>query len=854
VLFTVNPVNDAPTVANAITDVTVAEDAAPTIIDISSVFADVDIATNADSLSYSVVSSDGTLVNASISGTNLTLTYVAEQSGTATITVTATDANGPLAVSDPFTVTVTAVNDVAVIGGVDTGVVTEDVDPDLDNLLEVSGALTIIDPDTGEAAFNAGVIGGTYGVVTLNAVGGWDYAANTNQVAIQSLAAGASLTDTITISSVDGTSHDIVITIMGTNDVPVAGNDVATVNEGGSVVINVATTDSDIDNAIDLNSIIITGLPTNGTVVVNGDGTVTYNHNGSETISDSFTYTISDISGAVSNSASVSVTVNPVNDAPVATDDVTSVAEGNIVVIDLAVNDSDVDNVLDLNSIMIISSPVNGLLGVNGDGTVTYTHDGSNTISDSFTYTISDISGAISNTATVNITVTPVNNVPITSGIASFTVNEDEANTGIDLNTAFADSDNLDSELTYSIVGNTNIGLFSVAGIDNTTGQLTLDYAADMNGATQISIRATDPSGASVDTMFTVTITPVNDSPVLVANAGANALGTSNTVILNSELSVDDVDNADAGIVYTVTELPTNGQLLVNGVAVTLNGNFTEADIINNNVSYQADGSAVNDQFAFSVTDGAGGTISGNAFDIVVSLAPPEPEEPPTIIDPAPQPDPVITPEPDDTEQAEVTTESVLDRDLDGLSTGGSGRTIQQPTLTLEPTTRIELEQADPVNFNYYDQKLDTNDRTEINFSTVSTIADIQVRSIKALWTAIDQMKQEMDDNVAKNMTDLEFRAAAVESSGVALTAGVVAWVLRSGALMTSLISTIPLWKGYDPLPILAYKDDDDEQEKIAEDKIPTSLEELKKIKAIKEKMNKYNKVDNLFGGSEVEG
>ena len=201
-----------------------------------------------------------------------------------------------------------------------------------------------------------------------------------------------------------------------------------------------------------------------------------------------------------------------------------------------------------------------------------------------------------------------------------------------------------------------------------------------------------------------------------------------------------------------------------------------------------------------------------------------------------------------------ATTESVPDRDLDGLSTGGSGRTIQQPTLTLDPTTRIELEQVDPGNFNYYDQKLDTNDRNEINFSTASTVADIQVRSIKALWTAIDQMKQEMDDNVAKNMTDLEFRAAAVSSSGVALTAGVVAWVLRSGALMTSLISTIPLWKGYDPLPILAYKDDDDEEEKIAEDKIPTSLEELKKIKAIKEKMKKYNNVDNLFGSSEVEG
>jgi len=58
----------------------------------------------------------------------------------------------------------------------------------------------------------------------------------------------------------------------------------------------------------------------------------------------------------------------------------------------------------------------------------------------------------------------------------------------------------------------------------------------------------------------------------------------------------------------------------------------------------------------------------------------------------------------------------------------------------------------------------------------------------------------------------------------------VVAWLLRSGALLSSLLSSIPLWKGYDPLPVLAYKDDDDEKKdvEIDEDKIPTSLEELK--------------------------
>jgi hypothetical protein len=128
------------------------------------------------------------------------------------------------------------------------------------------------------------------------------------------------------------------------------------------------------------------------------------------------------------------------------------------------------------------------------------------------------------------------------------------------------------------------------------------------------------------------------------------------------------------------------------------------------------------------------------------------------------------------------------------------------------------------------------------------------VKSIQALWAAIDEMKDQIDKKVTDDITEVEIRAAAVSSSGVALTAGVVAWVLRSGALMTSLISTIPLWKGYDPLPILTYKDDEDEEGDITEDKIPTSLDELKKIKSLKEKMNKYNQVDNLFEGPGAEG
>jgi hypothetical protein len=640
--------------------------------------------------------------------------------------------------------------------------------------------------------------------------------------------------------------------------VPTALDDApAAVNEGGTVIFDLAANDIDIESALDLNSISIIGAPANGSLIVNSNGTVAYTHDGSETISDSFSYTIADITGAISNIATVSVIINPVNDAPSALGDAQVVNEGGTVNINLAVNDTDVDNALDLNSIAIVGAPANSSLIVNTNGTVDYIHDGSQTLSDTFSYTIADVSGTISNIATVAITVSPVNNAPTTTGIADVTVAEDSAITNIDLNAVFDDADNLDTELTYSITGNTSIGLFSSTAINAATGELSLDYAVDVNGSSQISIRATDPSGASVDTLFTVTVTPVNDTPVLVANTGITASGTGAAVISSDALKVSDIDNSDTVIVYTVTALPVNGELIVNGIPVTINSSFTEADIINNNVSYQSDGTGANDQFSFTVSDNAGGTISNNTFNIVVQLPAIDPGNTPGTIDP----DVNVTPEPFVNPVTPPEINNVLGGDnsappvqgIGNLNTGGSTRYPIPPELTLDPMPQVISEQVDRDRFNFFDQSLETNQTAEINFSGSSTVADLQVKSIKALWIAIDEMKQRIDDNVTDDMTQLEFRAAAVSSSGVALTAGVVAWVLRSGALMTSLISTIPLWKGYDPLPILAYKDDD-EEENIAEDKIPTSLEEMKKIKEIKERMKKHNQVDNLFGGSGAEG
>src|SRR5882672_10705354 len=122
------------------------------------------------------------------------------------------------------TVTINGTNDVPVIGGVKTGVVTEDVGVVAGNLA-TSGTLTITDVDQNQSSFvaQAGTAGSSgLGTFTLDTAGHWTYVANDAQAAIQQLGIGQSVTDSFTATSLDGTKTQLVtVTINGTND-PVA--------------------------------------------------------------------------------------------------------------------------------------------------------------------------------------------------------------------------------------------------------------------------------------------------------------------------------------------------------------------------------------------------------------------------------------------------------------------------------------------------------------------------------------------------------------------------------------------------------------------------------------------------------
>ncbi|MGB7203982.1 MAG: VCBS domain-containing protein, partial [Anderseniella sp.] len=157
-----------------------------------------------------------------------TQTAIQELGGSSTLTETFTVSSIDNTTHN-ITVTINGTNDAAVIGGTDTGSVTEEDDP---TTLTATGLLTITDIDLNEAIFSANTIAGTYGSLTIDTAGNWSYTADNTQSAIQSLGLGSSLVDTITIQGIDGTTHDIAITINGTNDAAViAGDDQGSVTE-----------------------------------------------------------------------------------------------------------------------------------------------------------------------------------------------------------------------------------------------------------------------------------------------------------------------------------------------------------------------------------------------------------------------------------------------------------------------------------------------------------------------------------------------------------------------------------------------------------------------------------------------
>ncbi|TXD92307.1 tandem-95 repeat protein, partial [Gillisia hiemivivida] len=346
------------------------------------------------------------------------------------------------------------------------------------------------------------VIGQDYAVVKYTEVTATDNCGVTVE-RTTGLASGAQFpigTTVVTYMATDASGNQtecsFTVLVKGT---PVAVNDVVSTNEDTSVVISVLDNDSDPDG--DQLIIVSNTNPTNGTLVDNEDGTFTYTPNANYNGPDSFTYTITDGNEGF-DTATVSITVNPINDAPIAVDDSASVNEDTPVTISVLDNDSDVDG--DDLTVVSTTSPSNGTVVINENGTITYTPNDNFIGSDSFEYTISDGNGG-TDTATVTITVNPINDAPI----ANDDVAEVDEDNPVTISVLDNDSDVDGDDLTVIDTTNPDNGTVVI----NENGTITYTPNDNFNGSDSFEYTISDGNGGTDTATVTITVNPVDDSP-----------------------------------------------------------------------------------------------------------------------------------------------------------------------------------------------------------------------------------------------------------------------------------------------------------------------------------------------------
>jgi VCBS repeat-containing protein len=425
------------------------------------------------------------------------------------------------------------------------------------------------------------------------------------------------------------------------NRAPTANGDSAATNEDTPLVLAGAAllaNDTDPDH---LDVIKVTGAAASSAlgaaVTVALDGAVRYDPSGAallqalgagHTATDSFSYTISDIAGATS-SASVTVTVAGVNDAPVSGNDSNATGEDTPGAGNLLANDDDIDNGDTISVAFVNGSAANvgatitlasgALLTVNSDGSYSYNPNGQfeslddgESAADSFTYAVKDNHGLAGNTATVLLTVSGVNDAPVAAGDAAST----DEDTPVSGDVLANDTDVEEDDLTATLVDGPSNGTLTL----NADGSYTYTPNANYFGTDSFSYKANDGDLDSSVATVSLTINAVNDAPV--ANGDSYTLSEDTTLTVPA-----------AGVLANDTDVdsPALSAALVSGAAhgtvvLSADGSFTYTP----NANFFG-----SDSFAYKANDGALDSPITTVSLTVTDVAEPEPPAPPSKVLPS---------------------------------------------------------------------------------------------------------------------------------------------------------------------------------------------------------------------------
>ncbi|HCD5200933.1 TPA: tandem-95 repeat protein, partial [Vibrio parahaemolyticus] len=342
--------------------------------------------------------------------------------------------------------------------------------------------------------------------------------------------------------------------------------DSADVVEDTPTIINVLGNDTfeSTDKVVSLDA---ENGPKNGTVIVNNDGTVTYIPDDNYVGKDTFTYVVT--SGGVSESTTVEVNVTPVNDAPVAKDDIATTQEDTAVTIDVLPNDTDVDG--DTLSIQSASVPeAQGKVEI-VEGKLVFTPAENFNGDAEITYTVTD--GQLTDEAKVAVTVNPVNDAPTIKVDAVESITEDAVNTDtVVASLTVRDTDTPEDQLTVSLENNSN-GYFVLVGNEVKLTQAGVDAVNnDELNLKDLTISASvsdgvNPTASDSDSLI---VNRVNDAPTIKVDAVESITEDAvNTDTVVATLTVRDTDTSEDQLTVSL-ENNSNGYFVLVGDEVKL--------------------------------------------------------------------------------------------------------------------------------------------------------------------------------------------------------------------------------------------------------------------------------------------
>lgn len=572
-----------------------------------------------------------------------------------------------------------------------------------------------------------------------------------------------------------------------------------------------------------------------------------------------FGWTVRDDGGTANGGAdtlaeSLTISVTPVNDAPVAVDDDYTIAEDTALVIvaaNLALNDTDVDG--DALTVTGVGGAVNGTVSLVA-GTITFTPSVDYHGPASFTYTVSDGNGG-SATGTVNVAVTPVNDAPAAMPDAYSVAEDGTLSVAAPAGVLANDSDVEGDGLSALLVAGPSFGILTL----NADGSFLYTPDADFHGSDSFTYRASDGAAASAPVTVTITVTPVNDAPTSGAGTVATAAPLAYTFAV-ADFPFADVDG-DALERIRVTSLPAFGVLLLDGAPVAAGDEIPASVIAAGRLSYTPPAdltAAMVVQFGFLVSDGAafaaaGGTMTIGIAPLAVAETPSVPPDhpgdaPPGVpVDgsggtPPPQAaDAGFAPATPAAERRPDTTSGAPSSGLAGAGdqpTSGGGRggaaaseagagtegaaAAAETVSTVAAAGLSSPAASGALTLGSRDGGLGA---VGVNDGSAHELEiEAQARAIEAIAAPeflrhLDELREAQQAEAA-----IEMRVAgSVLAVSSGLSVGYVLWLLRGGVLLSSLLTSLPAWRLVDPLPVLgriggrADEGDDDSLEEMVE-------------------------------------